>query len=166
MPRNGNEWEPEEVHAVRNGVPPAVGNNSFDIWGFPYDSLPYKAQNMIYKILNLTGRSEDVESWSYFSERDGVTEFQNHGGDLPEPRGRYTEWTVETPNVSGPGPRRIVLDTDDKNSFYIFYYTAIHYGKDKLDKLSFIGTVARDKRNAFYKVTGIPDSVKRGKNVV
>jgi hypothetical protein len=118
MPRNGVEWEAEEVHAIRTGVPPAVGNNSFDIWGFPYAHLPRQGQNMIWKILNLTADVNDVLDWSYFPDRDGIKEFGNHDADLPEPQGQYSEWTVETPGVNGPGPRRLVVDTDSKNSFY------------------------------------------------
>jgi hypothetical protein len=50
--------------------------------------------------------------------------------------------------------------------YYIFYYTAIHYGHDKLKQLTFLGNVPANRRNSFYKVVQIPPQVTRGKNVL
>lgn len=53
-------------------------------------------------------------------KRDGIT-FKNREGKLPE--GNYKEYTVDTPEASNRGARRIVKEQDTGNT----YYTDDHY---------------------------------------
>jgi RHS repeat-associated protein len=53
---------------------------------------------------------------------DGTT-FRNDQGRLPpQPPGYYTEYVVGTPNLSGPGPQRLVTGAGGE-----IYYTPNHY---------------------------------------
>jgi ribonuclease T1 len=59
-------------------------------------------------------------------EKDGVV-FGNREKQLPrQPRGYYTEYTVETPGTKNRGARRLVVGGEPQTSKEI-YYTDDHY---------------------------------------
>lgn len=71
-----------------------------------------------------------IERGQRGSHGNDGTVFQNREQRLPvKPAGHYHEWVHPTPNLSGPGPQRIVTGKDGE-----IYYTPDHYGTfERLD---------------------------------
>lgn len=148
-------WDSTFEAHVQRGAVLRTGINQSTIAGFPYASLPKNAQSIIYNIY-VNGPGGDA-SWFYFTDRDGVTQFQNRGGDLPD-SGPYREYTVIENDQLDSGRLRIVHDekTDD------FYFTPYHYGRSLRGQVHGVGTVqgpasyGPDLNNPFFLITDMP----------
>ena len=143
-----------EAH-VQRGAALRTGINQSKIAGFPYTALPREAQSVIYNVY-VNGAGGDT-SWFYFVDRDGVTEFQNNGNDLP-PSGPYREYTVIENGQLESGRLRIVHDEKTND----FYFTPYHYGRKLRGQIHGVGQVhgpasyGPDLNNPFFLVTDVP----------
>lgn len=73
--------------------------------------------------IDLKPTLERIEAGEKHSHRNDGAVFQNREGRLPKkPSGYYHEYVHPTPNVSGPGPQRVILGGEGE-----VYYTSDHY---------------------------------------
>ena len=148
-------WDANFEQHVQRGAASRTGINHTNIASYPYSALPKNAQSVIYNIY-VNGPGGD-SSWFYFTERDGVTEFQNKGGDLPN-SGPYREYTVIENDEMESGRLRIVHDEGTGD----FYFTPYHYGRKLRGQVHGVGAVqgpasyGPDLSNPFFLVTAMP----------
>ena len=148
-------WDSNFEANAQRGAVLRTGSNQSTIAGYPYTALPRNAQSIIYNIY-VHGAGGD-SSWFYFTDRDGVTEFQNRTGDLPA-SGPYREYTVIENDQLDSGRLRIVHDEATGD----FYFTPYHYGRTLRGQVHGVGPVqgpasyGPDLNNPFFLVTNIP----------
>ena len=82
------------------------------------ENLPFTNKDRVTEINKTLDRIDGNGPFPH--KRDGIR-FKNREGKLPE--GNYKEYTVDTPEASNRGARRIVIDQDTGNT----YYTDEHY---------------------------------------
>jgi guanyl-specific ribonuclease Sa len=140
---------------VQRGAVLRRGINGTSIAGYPYTNLPKSAQSVIYNVY-VNGPGGD-DSWFYFTDRDGQTQFGNRDGDLPA-SGPYREYTVIENDVLESGRLRLVHDETSGD----FYFTPYHYGRKLRGAMHGIGVVQGpsalppDLNNPFFLVTAMP----------
>ena len=94
-------------------VPVATGTPRSSLPTIEYGQLPPEARETLALI----------DAGGPYPNREDGTVFRNYEGRLPEQAGNYyREFTVESPDESGRGPRRIVAGRAGD-----LYYTEDHY---------------------------------------
>ena len=94
-------------------MPTASGTPRSSLPVVDFADLPFEAQQTI----------ELIEAGGPYPHREDGSTFRNFEHRLPnQPRGYYREFTVDTPDVPGRGPRRVVQGQAGD-----LYYTNDHY---------------------------------------
>ena len=115
------QWVAMRKHSIRSGnVNPEVFADAYAAHAKVLEIAPY--------FLSISPLEVDYLELMYgfdlpaSGNHDGIV-FENREGRLPKrPRGYYREYVHPTPDLSGPGPQRVVVGESHE-----VYYTPDHY---------------------------------------